>query len=128
MPLENPWFLCRSHTRYPRLLKAALNVFAAEELTLDGPEDLTDKTTAQTCFYTHRGLDEQASSIRPGALTPDTPPASRPESVDRPQGFGKGDWQNFLEDVLSRLTLRLDQGSPLIYASFVKRPHRNTAT
>jgi hypothetical protein len=61
------------------LLKAALNVFAAEVQTLDGPRDLTEETTAQTGFYTHRGLDEQASSIRPGALTPDTPPRSRPQ-------------------------------------------------
>ena len=47
-------------------LKAALNVVVADEQTLDDPRDLTEQTTAQTGFYTHRGLDEQASSIRPG--------------------------------------------------------------
>jgi hypothetical protein len=50
----------------PELLKAASNVSVAAEQALDDPEDLTHKTTAQTPFYTHRGLDEQASSIRPG--------------------------------------------------------------
>jgi len=63
------------------LLNASLNVVVADERTVDGPEDLTHKTTAQTGFYTHRGLDEQASSIRPGASTPDPPPpvaSSRP--------------------------------------------------
>jgi len=34
----------------------------------------------------------------------------------------------FLVSDLGRLTLGLDQGSTLIYASFVKRPHRKTAT
>jgi hypothetical protein len=62
-----------------RLLKSAVHTFVAEGQTLDDPSDLTDKTTAQTDFYTHRALDEQASSIRPGALTPDTPPRSRPQ-------------------------------------------------
>ncbi len=61
-------------TLYSRASKAALSVFVAEGQTLDDPEDLTHKTTAQSGFYTHRGLDGQASSIRPGALTPDTPP------------------------------------------------------
>jgi hypothetical protein len=41
MPLKNPRFLCRSRPRYPQLLKAALNVFAAEGQTLDDPRDLT---------------------------------------------------------------------------------------
>ena len=77
MPLNHPRFLCRTRTRYPQLLKAALNVFVAEGQTLDDPRDLTDKTTAQTGFYTHRGLDGQASSIRPGVLTPDTPSPGR---------------------------------------------------
>jgi hypothetical protein len=64
-PLENPWFLCRSHTRYLKLFKAALDVFVAEGRTLDGPGDLTHKTKAQTGSYAHRALDGQASSIRP---------------------------------------------------------------
>ena len=74
MALNNPRFLCRSRPRLPRRLKAALNVFVAEEQTLDDPRDLTEQTAAQTGFYTHRGLDEQASSIRRRALTPDPPP------------------------------------------------------
>jgi hypothetical protein len=52
----------------PRLLKAALNAFVAEERALDDPRDLTEETTAQTGFYTHRDLDGQGSSIRPGGL------------------------------------------------------------
>jgi hypothetical protein len=67
-PLNNPQFLCRSRPRFPQLLKATLNVFVAEGQTLDDPRDLTEQTTAQIGFYTHRGLDEQASSIRPGGL------------------------------------------------------------
>jgi hypothetical protein len=70
------------------LLKAALNVFVADERTVYGPEDLTHKTTAQSGFYTHRGLDEQASSIRPGVLTPDTLPGRVLENMDEPQGSG----------------------------------------
>jgi hypothetical protein len=61
-----PRFLYRSHPRHPLLLKAALNLVVAEGQTLDDPRDLTEQTTAQTAFYTHRGLDEQACSIRPG--------------------------------------------------------------
>src|SRR5215208_6943939 len=52
---------------------SVLNVVVADERTLDYPRDLTGAKTAQSGFYTHRGLGEQASSIRPGALTPDTP-------------------------------------------------------
>jgi hypothetical protein len=37
MPLKNCLFLCRSRPRFPLLLKAALNVFVAEERGLDGP-------------------------------------------------------------------------------------------
>jgi hypothetical protein len=87
MPLRNPQFLCRSRRRFPRLLKAALNAFVAEERALDDPRDLTEETTAQTGFYTHRDLDGQGSSIRPGALTPDTPSPSRVlENMDGPEG------------------------------------------
>jgi hypothetical protein len=48
MPLKNPRFFCRSRLRCPKLLKAALNTLIADERTVDGPEDLTGKTTAQT--------------------------------------------------------------------------------
>jgi hypothetical protein len=58
----------------PGLPKGALNAFQADKRLVESPEDLTDKTTAQTGFYTHRGLEEQASAIRPEVLTPDTPP------------------------------------------------------
>jgi hypothetical protein len=67
------------------LLKAALNVFVAEGQTLDDPRDLTEQTTAQIGLYAHRSLDDQASSIRPGVLTPDPPPRSRPREHG-PQG------------------------------------------
>jgi hypothetical protein len=90
MPLNNPRFLCRSRPRHPQLLKAALNVFVAEGQTLDDPRDLTEETTAQSGFYTHPGLDEQASSIRPGVLTPDTPPRSRPQEHGWTPGVGIG--------------------------------------
>jgi hypothetical protein len=75
----------------PELLKGALNALVAEGQTLDDPRDLTEQTTAQTGFYTHRGLDEQASYIRPGALTPDTPPRSRPQEHGKPQGLAEED-------------------------------------
>jgi hypothetical protein len=65
MPPKIPPFPYRSLPKFPRLLKAALNVFLAEMRTPDDPEGLTEQTTAQTGFSTHRGLDEQASSIRP---------------------------------------------------------------
>jgi hypothetical protein len=35
------------------LLKAALNIFVADEPTVDDPRELTYKTMAQTAFYTH---------------------------------------------------------------------------
>jgi hypothetical protein len=90
-PLKSPLFLCRSRPRYPQLLKVAVSVFVADERTLNGPEDLTDKTTAQTGFSTQRGLDGQASSIRPGALTPDPPPsvASSRTWMDPRVGMGR---------------------------------------
>ena len=73
MPLKYHRFLCRSRPSYPQLLKSTLNVFVAEGQTLDDPGDLTEETTAQTGFYTHRGLDEQASSIRAGRQLLTTP-------------------------------------------------------
>jgi hypothetical protein len=78
MPLKNPLIpLPIPKPRVPQSFKAALKVVVAAERTLDGPEDLTTETAAQTGFYTHQGLDGQGSSIRPGALTPDTPSPSQ---------------------------------------------------
>jgi hypothetical protein len=55
MPLKDPRFLCRSHTRYPQLLKAAFNALIADGLRVDGPGDLAEQTTAQTAFsYTSK--------------------------------------------------------------------------
>ena len=89
MPLKDCRFLCRSCPRYLPLLKAALNVLVAEGQTLDDPRGPTEKTTAQSGFYTHRGLDDQSSSIRPGVLTPDAPPpGSSRDFVDGPEGSG----------------------------------------
>src|SRR5215207_1893235 len=90
MPLKKPRFLCRSHPRYPQLLKATSNVFVAEGQALDDLEDLTHKMTAQTGFYTHRGLDRRTSSDRPGALTPDIPPRSRSQEYGWTRGAGIG--------------------------------------
>ena len=86
MPLNNPLIPLPSPLCNPKLLKAALNVFEAEGQTLEDPRDLTEETTAQTGFYTHRGLDEQASSIRPGALTPDPLPPRVLENMDGLEG------------------------------------------
>ena len=74
------------------------------------PKGPNQADNAQTGFYTHRGLDEQASSIRPGALTPDPPPRSRPREHGWTPGVSRAIRQSFLEDVFSRLTLRPDQG------------------
>ena len=105
-----------------------MNALVADERTVDGPEDLTGKTTAQTGFYTHRGLDEQASSIRPGAITPDTPSPGRVlKNVDGPEGR-HGKMRKVLLSDLTRLTLRLDLEFDLIYASCVKRPRESSAT
>ena len=90
MPLNNPLIPLPSPLCNPKLLKAALNVFEAEGQTLEDPRDLTEETTAQTGFYTHRGLDEQASSIRAGVLTPATPPRSRPQEHRWTRGAGMG--------------------------------------
>jgi hypothetical protein len=126
--LKNRRFLCRSRPRSPKLLKAALNDFVAEGPPLDDPRDLTEETAAQIDFYTHRGLDNQGSSIRPGALTPDTPPRSLPQEHGWTPRVGIGRGEILLVSDLTRLTLGLDQGSTLIYASFVKRPHESSAT
>jgi hypothetical protein len=86
MPLKNPSFLYQSRPWFLRLLKAASNDFVAERRTLDDPGNLTEVTTAQTGFYTHRGLDGAASTIKLGALTPDTPPpvaSSRTRTASR---------------------------------------------
>jgi hypothetical protein len=68
-----------------------LNALVAEERTVDGAGDLTDKTTAQTGFYTHRGLDSQASSIRPGVFTPDPLLGRVLENMDGPEGPAEED-------------------------------------
>jgi len=124
MALNNPRFLCRPPIPYaPELLKAALDVSVADEWALDGPEDLAHGTMDQTGFYTHRGLDDWTSSDGPGGpLTPDTPPRSRPQEHGWTRGFGRGNWQSSLEDALSRLTLRLDQGFAACLSLFVERP------
>jgi hypothetical protein len=57
MPLNTPWFLCRSRRRYPQVLQATLYGFVAERHTLDDPRDLTGETTAQTGLYAHLGQD-----------------------------------------------------------------------
>jgi|SRR5215213_4771033 len=95
MSLKNPRFLCRSNPRYPQLFKAGLNVVEAYDRALDDPRDLTEQTTAQTSFNTHQGLDGQASSIRPGALTPDTPPRSRHREHGWTPGVGIGRCERF---------------------------------
>ena len=86
-----------------------MNALVADECTVDDPEDLTSETTAQTGFYTHRGLDEQASSIRPGVLTPDPLPSRVLENMDGPEGRHGKMRERFLS-ALTRLTLGLDQG------------------
>jgi hypothetical protein len=58
MPLKNSRFSCRSRTRYPQLLKAAVHTFVADERVLDGPRDLTGKTTAQIGLYVHLYKDK----------------------------------------------------------------------
>jgi hypothetical protein len=52
---------------YPELLKAALNVFVADEQFFFGPEELTHKTTTQIGLYAHRGQGIRTSRNRPGA-------------------------------------------------------------
>jgi hypothetical protein len=91
MPLKKPLIPLPipSHDAL-RLLKSAVHTFVADEQTLDDPRDLTEETTAQTDFYTHRGLDEQACSIRPGVLTPDTPPWSPAQEHGWTLGAGRG--------------------------------------
>jgi hypothetical protein len=112
----------------PRRLKAALNVFVVEGQILDDPRDLTEETTAQSGFYTHRGLDDQASSIRPGVLTPDTLPGRVLESVDGPRGSAEEFDKVFLKTCKVDLLFTLIRGSTLIYASLVNDPHENGAT
>ena len=53
--------------------KAALNVLVADEPTVDGPEDLTDKTTAQTGLYAQLRQDGRIFSKPPRAVTPAYP-------------------------------------------------------
>jgi hypothetical protein len=58
MPLKNSRFPCRSRTRYPQLLKAALHTFVADERVLDCSRDSTGKTTAQIGLYAHLHKDK----------------------------------------------------------------------
>jgi transposase len=48
-----------------RLLKAALHTFVADERVLEGPEDLTDKITAQMGLYSQPCQDSRTSDIGP---------------------------------------------------------------
>ena len=57
----------------PELFKASLKVVVAEERALDGPEDLTGKTTAQIGLYSHLCQDSLTSGDRPGANFLPTP-------------------------------------------------------
>ena len=56
-----------------RLLKSALHTFVADERLLQGPEDLTGKTTAQIGLYAHRAQDSRTSKKRPRVVTPANP-------------------------------------------------------
>jgi hypothetical protein len=65
----SPEFITRSSdpdNDTPGLLIAALNIVVADERTLDGPEDLTGKTTAQIGLYAHLCQDSRTSKKRPG--------------------------------------------------------------
>ena len=103
MPLNNPLIpLLILSPDVPEPFTAALNVFVAEEQALDGPEDLTGKTSAQSGFYTHRGLDGRTSTIRPGVLTPDIPSPGRVlENMDGPKGSPEEDEKIFFEQLNS---------------------------
>jgi|SRR5215211_1622124 hypothetical protein len=81
----SPDYTAHPNPDVPRLLKAVSNVFVAVEQHLDGLGDLTHKATAQTCFYTHRGLDGQPFGKQPGTRTPDTPSPSQWLSQKKPQ-------------------------------------------
>ncbi len=50
--------------------KLPLRTFVADERVLEGPEDLTGKTTAQIGFYTHRGQDGRGLQRVAVTLTP----------------------------------------------------------
>jgi hypothetical protein len=129
MSLKNPRFLCRSRPRFPRLLKAALNTLVAEGRALDGPRDLIEQTTAQTGFYRHRDLEGADPSNKPAALTPATPPpVASSRTWTAPQRVGIGRSASFLLRGMTRLNLRPDQGSTLIYAAFVKDPYESDST
>src|SRR5215217_5135002 len=69
------------------------------------PRDLTEETTAQTAFYTHRGLDGRTPSIRPGGSTPATPPRSRPRGRGRLPRIGGGRARIFYRATLLDLLL-----------------------
>jgi hypothetical protein len=48
------------------LFKTAFNTFVADEPTVDDPEDLAGKTTAQMGLYTHTDVRMTGGSYRPG--------------------------------------------------------------
>jgi hypothetical protein len=60
IPLQNP-----THD-VPKLLKAASNVFVAEEQALHDPEDLAGETTTQIGLYAHPCQDSRTSGHRLG--------------------------------------------------------------
>jgi len=57
----------------PELLEGPSNVLQATDQVLDDNEGIAHRTTAQTVFYTHRGLDGRSFDIRPGAKLLPTP-------------------------------------------------------
>jgi hypothetical protein len=127
MPQNNPLIPLPIPLCNPKLLKAALNVFVAEQQVLDDPRDLTDQTTAQTGFYTHRVQAGRTSSIRPGALTPDALPGRVLMNMDGPEGR-HGKMRNVFIERLSSTYSSPGSGFRLIYATFVKGPHENGST
>src|SRR5215218_9950999 len=54
-------------TQIPIAPQSRLKRLCSRGQTLDDPRELTEETTAQIGLYTHRALDGQGSSLRPGA-------------------------------------------------------------
>jgi hypothetical protein len=73
--LEDPKFPLSTPSHYAlELFKTTFNTFVADEPTVDDPEDLAGKSTAQSSLYAHRGQDNRTLATSRGRLTPDTPP------------------------------------------------------
>ena len=107
MPLKKPRFLCRSHPRYPQLLKATSNVFVAEGQALDDLEDLTHKMTAQTAFsYTSRSGRPGFFYQTGGSNSCHPSPVASSRTWMDPRGRQRKMRKILLSD-FSRLTLRL---------------------